>query len=497
MKRNNNKHLLIVLLVVLFITVGYAVLASAFDLNSLIGIKNQTFSIHFDNVEDDGDDYTLISGPSYTDDKQTEINFEVSLDNLGSYLILYADIVNDGTIDGEIDEIKVQGIPEDLSEVVYAKIVYDGDYEMKVGDSLAAGESVRVKYILKYVMPEGLVEELPDTSRTFTVTLNVKYVRSTKNTSHEEDEHVYVGSYVNDLIRLNANNIYSSSNINFNKSYHSGTSGLYQIMQNGYPIYFYRGNYEDTHNYLVTQNVCWRIIRTTTTGGIKLLYDGPVNSTGGCNEERLVNYYSYYSYDSYIDFDISDIAYLFTNCGDSWGGGGGETVMSYGPSFTKGEATRGVTYDETNLCTLVDNEYVEDNEYCNNFHFYQDDITDLSCEEGREMSVANGKLTIPMGVIDLPEANLCGFNVNDPSNSWVLDEYYSYWTMSVSRDFRSPAIGMIDNNNPASLPNMSQNSVLPVITLKNTVRLSGEGTRENPYIVEGLEPIIDTGGGER
>ena len=41
------------------------------------------------------------------------------------------------------------------------------------------------------------------------------------------------------------------------------------------------------------------------------------------------------------------------------------------------------------------------------------------------MSVANGKLSISMGVIDLPEANLCGFNVNDPSNSWVLDDYYS------------------------------------------------------------------------
>ena len=47
----------------------------------------------------------------------------------------------------------------------------------------------------------------------------------------------------------------------------------------GKPVYYYRGNVD---NRLIFANFCWRIVRTTETGGVKLIYDG-VPSNGQCN----------------------------------------------------------------------------------------------------------------------------------------------------------------------------------------------------------------------
>ena len=47
-----------------------------------------------------------------------------------------------------------------------------------------------------------------------------------------------------------------------------------------YPIYYYRGNVDNNH--LIFGEFCWRIVRTTETGGTKIIYDG-VPSSGTCN----------------------------------------------------------------------------------------------------------------------------------------------------------------------------------------------------------------------
>ena len=51
--------------------------------------------------------------------------------------------------------------------------------------------------------------------------------------------------------------------------------GLFSIQKNeslSTPIYYYRGNVNN--NYVVFAGFCWRMVRTTDTGGIKLLYNG-------------------------------------------------------------------------------------------------------------------------------------------------------------------------------------------------------------------------------
>lgn len=48
-----------------------------------------------------------------------------------------------------------------------------------------------------------------------------------------------------------------------------------------FPIVYYRGDV--SNNNVIFADFCWLIVRTTETGGVKLLYNGEVNSDGSCN----------------------------------------------------------------------------------------------------------------------------------------------------------------------------------------------------------------------
>ena len=48
-----------------------------------------------------------------------------------------------------------------------------------------------------------------------------------------------------------------------------------------YSIYYYRGNV--TNNNVLFANMCWKIVRTTSTGGTKLIYNGVPSDDGKCN----------------------------------------------------------------------------------------------------------------------------------------------------------------------------------------------------------------------
>ena len=68
-------------------------------------------------------------------------------------------------------------------------------------------------------------------------------------------------------------------------TYNDGDNGVFLFDgtdDNGgtYPIYYYRGNV--TNNNVLFANLCWKIVRTTSTGGTKLIYNG-TPTDGKCN----------------------------------------------------------------------------------------------------------------------------------------------------------------------------------------------------------------------
>ncbi len=88
------------------------------------------------------------------------------------------------------------------------------------------------------------------------------------------------GSKAFDDSRLTYDTDWSSNAIS--KTY----SGVYEMKATSgdeFPIYFYRGTNADTKNNLIYAGYCWKIVRTTETGGVKIVYNGVPSSEGFCN----------------------------------------------------------------------------------------------------------------------------------------------------------------------------------------------------------------------
>ena len=91
------------------------------------------------------------------------------------------------------------------------------------------------------------------------------------------------GNGTNTLFYKIKSSVDKYTRIDFNKqSSDDGTKGIYTTTntENNVPVYYYRGAVDNNH--VLFANFCWKIVRTTETGGVKLIYDGkPTN--GQCN----------------------------------------------------------------------------------------------------------------------------------------------------------------------------------------------------------------------
>ncbi|MEE0014221.1 MAG: vWA domain-containing protein [Bacilli bacterium] len=79
----------------------------------------------------------------------------------------------------------------------------------------------------------------------------------------------------------------SSSGINYHDiSSDTNGKGIYLFAptkDDEYPIYYYRGDINN--NNVKFAGFCWKIVRTTSTGGVKLIYNGEPDSLGYCSNK--------------------------------------------------------------------------------------------------------------------------------------------------------------------------------------------------------------------
>ena len=74
-------------------------------------------------------------------------------------------------------------------------------------------------------------------------------------------------------------------------------------------IYYYKGNV--TNNNVWFANLCWKIVRTTSTGGVKLIYNGTPTSNGQCtNTTGTATQYNTSQFNS-NNTSPSDIGYMY------------------------------------------------------------------------------------------------------------------------------------------------------------------------------------------
>ena len=126
--------------------------------------------------------------------------------------------------------------------------------------------------------------------------------------------------------------------------------GIFATTDEDGTVYYFRGAVDDNH--VIFGGFCWRIVRTTGTGGVKILYDG-VPSNGTCNNTGSATTIGNYQFNTkYIS--PAYVGYMY-----------GETTTSYSKNMTTLTEPivfgNSVTYDKTtNTYTLVDTYTITD-----------------------------------------------------------------------------------------------------------------------------------------
>ena len=117
------------------------------------------------------------------------------------------------------------------------------------------------------------------------------------------------------------------------------------------------------------------------------------------------------------------------------------------------------------------------NLYCNN----ENDLFTLN-----NASKGNKALKYPIGLLTADEVFYLGNYMDSNAETW-LKTSLSYWTMTPFRKYDTADIFLVDyvNNSYGWGCNDYLVGVRPVINLKSDVVLTGTGTKDNPYIVEG------------
>ncbi len=315
--------------------------------------------------------------------------------------------------------------------------------------------------------------------------------------------------------------------IDFNTPADDTETGVYKtIGEENKDVYFYRGNVID--NNVMFAGFCWKIIRTTETGGTKLIYNGEFNYDGwGCvnnkpeigiskwNDSNSDNAYIGYMYGktgsnnyndthaninnstikTYIDTwyknnlkDTSYEEYLEDAvwCNDRSTISGGEN-NAFGPLYgTLGYQTNPTAYGVVGRSSYYTTN-VQPNLICPN----ENDKFTTSKENG------NGDLTYPIGLLTMDEYALAGYTSNykidgstkTPEESSVPETNYLYtgnweWSLSpVYMDSINAGVGDVSTGLSNSTVSNTR-GVRPSITLKPTNRIiDGDGTAKNPFII--------------
>ena len=279
----------------------------------------------------------------------------------------------------------------------------------------------------------------------------------------------------------------------------NGVNTLSAHQNDYYPVYYYRG---EGDNYVIFNGYCWRAVRTTDTGGVKLLYSGQptngqcVDSTTATSGDYAVVNTSDYHHDitssNPPEWNFFDYSY--------------SNIQSPVYSFYGGMITERDKVEDTVYCN--DKSSASDPSsitHYDSFHFSAYDrlsvnyAPSIDCAKNDAYTVSsakgNGRLAFPIALMTADEVMLGGSTTNwssdlkktyvaaNPNNSQCAytmtpymyngaNDYEMYgWCTDLYDKYMGGQSG-------------DRASVRPVLSVKYGVTYTGTGTYSDPYVLQ-------------
>ena len=174
-RRKKHKYLMILICLILFVSIGFAMLSGKFDIKGSPTVIDSIWDVHFDNLNEiDGSVEALEK--AIIDPSELNINYVVNLDKPGDYYEFTVDVVNDGTIDAKLMGLPViSGISDDQDKYINYSIVHTDGTPIVLGESLKVGESIN--YTVRVEFDSNIVgdSDLPKTDQSINLIVTMEY----------------------------------------------------------------------------------------------------------------------------------------------------------------------------------------------------------------------------------------------------------------------------------------------------------------------------------
>ena len=160
-KNKKQRRVMFLLILILSITIGFALLSTTLFINGTANIKSNTWNIHWDSdsIEETTGSVTATTPASVTDAEEKNISFAVEFELPGDFYEFSADAVNEGSIDGKIETISVKfyeadGTTEidkdDLPEEIVWSFTHKDGTTIAENEVIAHGGTISYKFRIGY-----------------------------------------------------------------------------------------------------------------------------------------------------------------------------------------------------------------------------------------------------------------------------------------------------------------------------------------------------------
>ena len=464
MKKIMKSYKLFIIIPVLFLmTIGFASIVISSNFNGEMMLTSNEYSAHYENVYDMFNNTKYVNLYSLSNDGKT-ITVTPTFNDVGDQYYVYAELVNDSDMAIEITNVTMTK-EDSVSAIIYASINNNSTGNgLRVGEKLQPHSRVELAFCTRLYLDSTLDETyLNKGELSATVTYEIEF----KNVNQSYINDYYLGVH-------QPTEYMNSRSLLFDSTSHNEYNGLYLYApteNDEHPIFFYRGNNE-VLNHAYFAGHCWKIIRTTSNGNVKLLYNGDPDANGYC---------LYHDYHVTVPgFGIRLLRSINTDEDTYYQNMDGVNKVN--------------TWYENNLSSYSN--YIVDEPFCETpmpeEGFSKEDIN-LECTNGHQFSVATGELTYPIAAVDIMELVFAGFNNTYISPGQAgYGEYY--WFNSKCEYYILGSYTYSNKRSPLEYYRYDSIDILkyygdstayrPVIHVTDDIFNYGSGSIYDPYRIE-------------
>ena len=502
MYRKKTKVIMIMVIVIAFMAVGYALLSTSLNINGSTAVTSN-WQVEFSDirtVEQKGGATNKII-PTVS---KTTANFEVDLVQPGDEITYEIDITNYGDIEAEVKGATYTGSG---SEAIYVR--FEG---IRKGTRITSceGQSTcpKVTVIVKVGYDASVTSDPEEKTKDISITLDIgQYVSSNPTPDGELLPELTIYTLPEKI--LNDNKIQSDSNIDFSKtSQQDGTKGLYYTSTNterGQTVYYFRGAVEN--NYVYFAGFYWRIVRINEDRSVRLIYQGEsIDATGSdatigssaFNSHSNDNAYVGYMYgtpgsDTYEETHTNANDSTIKQVIDTWYKENLSSYASYladaGFCGDRSMTSQPGIYDtwDTSLG------YGDENTmYQPRIRLYVNKSPIFKCINNNDLyttsssAKGNKALDYPISLITADEVAFAGNVWTVANETNYLNAGIKYWLMSPFSNGANVYIySYSENAEIRNDTNIESYGIRPVINLQTSILVSnGEGTKDAPYTIK-------------